>query len=100
MRIDAFDMQMSIDHIKAGYRNSLSDELVVEKPGRTPRRQKKTDTINTWFTWSSKKNLPSFWKIALEINVGFGPSVFFYHEDVDFQIRGEFLVFKSSEICS
>ena len=93
-------MQTSIAYTKAGYRNSLSDELVVEKPGRTPRRQKKADTTNTWCGGSSEENLPSFWKTALEIYVGLGPSVFLYHEDVNFQINGEFLEFKSSEICS
>ena len=44
--------------------------------------------------------MPSFWKIALKIYVGRGPSVFLYHEDVDFQISGEFLEFENSEICS
>ena len=93
-------MQTSIAHIKAGYRNSVSDELVVEKPGRTLGRQKKADTTNTWCRGSSKANLPSFWKIALEIYVRLGPSVFLYHEDVDFQISGEFFEFENSEICS
>ena len=93
-------MQTSIAYIKAGYRYSVSDELVVEKPGRTPRRQKKADTTNTWCGGSSKENLPSSWKIALKIYVGLGPSVFLYHKDVDFQISSEFLEFVSSEIIS
>ena len=100
MRVNAYDMQTSIAYVKAGYRNSVSDELVVEKPGRTPLRQKKADTTNTWSRGSSKENLPSSWKTALEIYIGLGPSVFLYHEDVDFQISGEFLEFKSSEIFS
>ena len=74
-RVNAYDMQTSIAHINAGYRNSLSDELVVEKPGRTPRRQKKADTTYTWCGGSSKENLLSFWKIALEIYVRLGPYV-------------------------
>ena len=86
--------------IKAGYHNSVSDDLVVEKPGRTPRRQNKADATNTWCGGSSKENLPSFWKIELEIYVRLGPFVFLYHEDVDFQISDEFSEFKSSEICS
>ena len=88
-------MQTSIAYNKAGYRNSLSDELVVEKPGRTPRRQKKADTTNTLCGGSSNENLPSFWKIALEFNVGLGPSVFLYHLDVDFKISGEFFSSKA-----
>ena len=87
-------MQTSIAYIKAGYRNSVSDEIVVEKPGRTPRRQKKADTTNTWCGGSSKENL-SFWKIALQIYIRHGPSVFLYHEDVDFQISVEFLEFEN-----
>ena len=31
--VGAYDMQTSIAYIKAGFRNSVSDELVVEKPG-------------------------------------------------------------------
>ena len=83
-------MQTSIAHIKAGYRYSVSDELIVEKPGQTPRRQKKADTTNIRGGGSSKENLPYFWKIALEIYVGRGTSLFMNHEDVDFQISGEF----------
>ena len=67
-------MQTSIAYIEAGYRNSLNDEIVVEKPGRTSRRQNKADTTNTKCGGSSKENLPSFWKIASEIYVGLGPS--------------------------
>ena len=99
-RVNAYDMQTSIAYVKTGYCNSVSDEHVVEKPGLTLRRQKKADTTNTWSGGSSKENLPSFWKIALEIYFGRGPSVFLNHEDVDFQISGEFWEFKSSEICS
>ena len=89
-RLNAYDMQMSIAYVEAGYQNSLCDELEVEKPGQTPRRQKKADITNTWCGGSSKENLPSFWKIALEIYVRLWPYVFMYHKNIDFQISGEF----------
>ena len=88
-RVNACDMHTSIANINTGYSNSLSNELAVDMPGRTPRRQKKADTTNTWCGLSSKQNLPSLWNIALEIYVGLGPSVFLYHKDVDLQISGE-----------
>ena len=76
-------MQTSNTHIKGGYRNSVSYELVVEKSGRTPRRQKKADTTNSYCGRGSKENLPFSWKNALEIYVGLGLPVFTYHEVVD-----------------
>ena len=57
-------MQTTIAYIKAGYRNSLSDEIVVEKPGRQTRRQKKAlqnwcRPLRGWKTRPKKEHHPT-----------------------------------------
>ena len=59
-------MQTSIDYIKAGYRNSLSDKLVVEKPGRTPRRQKKVDTTTPGAEGAPRRICHPFGRLRLK----------------------------------